>query len=157
MSPRCIKVCSRCTTPCNEGTVPPHTVLWGMGKKWFQFSFLLRRDLSYSPVHWCVFVFIKMFIIKSVNTLWLQRASATHELPLSVIPNCEEVPCALQYHTKLNPCDLVFSVQQATLKVQHQYYKANIPTNDPYDILKKVQHLHEEFNGLKKSKSLATG
>ncbi|KAG0713513.1 hypothetical protein GWK47_016067 [Chionoecetes opilio] len=93
----------------------------------------------------------------STDKLWLVGAPATQELPSSVLPNREEVLCVLQYHAKLNPRDLAFSVRQTALNVQHQYSKANIPTIDPCDILKKVRCLHEEYNGLKKSKSRTTG
>ncbi|KAG0724209.1 hypothetical protein GWK47_000472 [Chionoecetes opilio] len=94
---------------------------------------------------------------RSTDKLWHVGAPATQELPSSVLPNREEVLCVLQYHAKLNPRDLAFSVRQTALNVQHQYSKANIPTIDPCDILKKVRRLHEEYNGLKKSKSRTTG
>ncbi|KAG0713409.1 hypothetical protein GWK47_016306 [Chionoecetes opilio] len=95
--------------------------------------------------------FRKMSSTRSTDKLWLVGAPATQELPSSVLPNHEEVLCVLQYHAKLNPRDLAFSVRQTALNVQHQYSKANIPTIDPCDILKKVWRLHEEYNGLKKS------
>ncbi|KAG0711005.1 hypothetical protein GWK47_021650 [Chionoecetes opilio] len=99
----------------------------------------------------------EMSSTRSTDKLWLVGAPATQELPSSVLPNREEVLCVLQYHAKLNPRDLAFSVRQTALNVQHQYSKANIPTIDPCDILKKVRRLHEEYNGLKKSKSRTTG
>ncbi|KAG0715711.1 hypothetical protein GWK47_011318 [Chionoecetes opilio] len=99
----------------------------------------------------------QMSSTRSTDKLWLVGAPATQELPSSVLPNREEVLCVLQYHAKLNPRDLAFSVWQTALNVQHQYSKANIPTIDPCDILKKVRRLHEEYNGLKKSKSRTTG
>ncbi|KAG0721711.1 hypothetical protein GWK47_006245 [Chionoecetes opilio] len=94
---------------------------------------------------------------RSTDKLWLVGAPATQELPSSVLPNREEVLCVLQYHAKLSRRDLAFSVRQTALNVQHQYSKANIPTIDSCDILKKVRCLHEEYNGLKKSKSRTTG
>ncbi|KAG0714928.1 hypothetical protein GWK47_013126 [Chionoecetes opilio] len=90
---------------------------------------------------------IDMSSTRSTDKLWLVGAPATQELPSSVLPNREEVLCVLQYHAKLNPRDLAFSVRQTALNVQHQYSKANIPTIDPCDILKKVRRLHEEYNG----------
>ena len=98
-----------------------------------------------------------MSSLRSADKLWLIGAPATQELPVSVLPNRGEVLCVLEYHSKPKGRDLKFSVRQTALQIQYQYSKANIPTIDPCHIIKKVRRLHEEYIGLKKSKSRKTG
>lgn len=103
------------------------------------------------------FLYSQMSSMRFTDKLWFLGYSRTQKLPLSVLLNHEEVLFVVQYNAKLNSCNLMFSVQQVALKVQYEYFKANIQTTDLCDILKKVQCLQREHYGLKKSKSQTTG